>query len=193
MKPLNVAIVGATGLVGLEFISILEERNFPIDKLFPFASDNSLGLTVTYKNREIDVIPLNEKEIEKHPVDLALFSAGAGVALDFARHFAERGAIVVDNSSAFRMDDDVRDDLVKSFFHSVERIGRLYHRGLFSVVGRKVGQKLSDCSDALFFRSVREVCYTRFCHVDCRAAKIFNRNIFVCNGLYDFRAGKEHV
>ena len=107
MKPLNVAIVGATGLVGLEFISILEERKFPIDKLYPFASDNSLGQTVTYKNKEIDVIPLNEKEIEKHPVDLALFSAGAGVALDYAKHFAERGTIVVDNSSAFRMDDDV--------------------------------------------------------------------------------------
>ena len=107
MKPLNVAIVGATGLVGLEFITILEERNFPIDKLYPFASDNSLGLTVTYKNREIDVIPLNEKEIEKHPVDLALFSAGAGVALDYAKHFVNAGAIVVDNSSAFRMDDDI--------------------------------------------------------------------------------------
>lgn len=107
MNPLDVAIVGATGLVGLEFITILEERNFPIDRLYPFASDNSLGMTVTYKNKEIDIIPLNDKEIEKHPVDLAFFSAGAGVALDFAKKFADSGATVIDNSAAFRMEDDI--------------------------------------------------------------------------------------
>ena len=107
MKPLNVAIVGATGLVGLEFISILEERNFPIDKLYPFASDNSLGMTVTYKKKEIDVIPLTNDEIEKKQVDVAFFSAGAGVALEKAKLFANKGAYVIDNSPAFRMDDEI--------------------------------------------------------------------------------------
>jgi len=107
MKPLNVAIVGATGLVGEEFISILEERNFPINELYPFASENSLGESITYKHKEIDVIVLKEEEVRKRKIDLALFSIGAGLALEWAKLFAECGAVVVDNSSAFRMDPEI--------------------------------------------------------------------------------------
>lgn len=107
MKPLNVAIVGATGLVGQEFITILEERNFPVGRLFPFASENSLGETVEFHKKEIDIIPLTEELAKSTKVDIALFSAGASVALEFGPVFAENGAWVIDNSSAFRMDDKI--------------------------------------------------------------------------------------
>lgn len=107
MEKLNVAIVGATGLVGQEFITILEERNFPVKELFPFASERSIGETVEFHKREIDVIPLAEETIKSRKIDIALFSAGAAVALDMGPVFAENGAWVIDNSSAFRMDDKV--------------------------------------------------------------------------------------
>lgn len=107
MKPLNVAIVGATGLVGQEFITILEERDFPIKELYPFASENSLGETIEFRNKEIDVIPLTEVTARSNKVDIALFSAGSAVALQMGPVFAETGAYVIDNSSAFRMDDNI--------------------------------------------------------------------------------------
>ena len=122
MKPVNVAIVGATGLVGQEFITILEERNFPIGELYPFASENSLGATVEFRRKEIDVIPLTEESVKSKKIDIALFSAGAAVALEMGPVFAETGAWVIDNSSAFRMDDkvplvvpEVNGDVIKEY------------------------------------------------------------------------------
>lgn len=107
MKPMNVAIVGATGLVGQEFITILEERKFPVAELYPFASERSLGETVSFHKKEIDVIPLTEEAVRSRKIDIALFSAGSGVALETGPLFAECGAWVIDNSSAFRMHEDV--------------------------------------------------------------------------------------
>lgn len=107
MKKYNVAIVGATGLVGQEFITILEERKFPINELIPFASERSLGETVKYRNRDVDVIPLTKQILESKQIDIALFSAGSAVSFEFAPLFAGKGIYVVDNSSAFRMDGNV--------------------------------------------------------------------------------------
>jgi len=121
MKKFNVAIVGATGLVGQEFINVLEERKFPVNELIPYASERSIGETVKFRNREIDVIPLTIESIQSKNIDIALFSAGSGTALEFAPVFAEKGIYVIDNSSAFRMDDnvplivpEVNGDLVKA-------------------------------------------------------------------------------
>ncbi len=101
MKGYRVAIVGATGLVGQEFIKILEQRNFPMESIQLLASDRSAGRKLFVNHQEIEVketVPESFKEI-----DIALFSAGAEVSRHFSPIAAQSGAVVVDNSSAFRM------------------------------------------------------------------------------------------
>jgi len=107
MKLFNVAVIGATGIVGQEFISILEQRNFPIENLYPYASEKSLGECVEFKKREVSVIPLTKESIKGKNIDIAFFSAGSVVAKEMASAFTEIGALVIDNSSAFRMDKNV--------------------------------------------------------------------------------------
>ncbi len=101
----NVAVVGATGAVGAEMIEVLEERKFPVDKLLPLASSRSAGGTVSFQGREITVQELTKDSFEG--VDLALFSAGSDVSKEFAPIAAKAGAVVIDNSAAWRMDKDV--------------------------------------------------------------------------------------
>src|SRR6202045_313473 len=100
-----VAIVGATGAVGVELIRCLEERAFPVSELRLFASARSAGKTLTFRGQALAVRELNEHSF--HGVDLALFSAGASTAKRFAPIAVRAGATVVDNSSAFRMDPGV--------------------------------------------------------------------------------------
>lgn len=101
----RVAIVGATGAVGTEMIRVLEKRNFPVDELRLLASSRSVGKTLTYKGQEIPVQELNHKSFEG--IDIALFSAGSDRSKEFAPFAVKAGAVVIDNSSAFRMDVDV--------------------------------------------------------------------------------------
>lgn len=103
----NVAIVGATGMVGRQFIEILKERNFPIENLYLFASKRSAGSRVNYKEKEIVVEELREENICNKKIHFALFSAGGSTSLEYAKVFVKYGAIVIDNSSAFRMNEDV--------------------------------------------------------------------------------------
>ena len=103
----NVAIVGATGNVGRKFLEILEERNFPIKTLYLFASKRSAGSKLKFKENEIVVEETLEKNIKNKKIDFALFSAGGDISLKFSPIFASYGAIVIDNSSAFRMDKNV--------------------------------------------------------------------------------------
>ncbi|ALG49509.1 aspartate-semialdehyde dehydrogenase [Clostridium perfringens] len=103
----NVAIVGATGNVGRKFLEILEERNFPVKKLYLFASKRSAGKTLKFKGEDVLVEELCEANIENKKIDFALFSAGGSVSLEFAPIFAKHGAVVIDNSSAWRMDKEV--------------------------------------------------------------------------------------
>ncbi|MDB6129103.1 MAG: aspartate-semialdehyde dehydrogenase [Verrucomicrobiales bacterium] len=101
----HVAIVGATGAVGVEMIRTLEKRNFPVGKLTLLASARSVGKKLKYKSEEIAI-----KELTKDAfagVDIALFSAGGSISKEFAPIAAKAGCVVVDNSSAFRMDDNV--------------------------------------------------------------------------------------
>ena len=105
MPGYNVAIVGATGLVGQEFIKILKQRSFPIDYLELLASDRSAGRKISVSEQELTV---KETTIESFKgFDIALFSAGAGVSRHFAPIAADAGAVVIDNSSAFRMETKV--------------------------------------------------------------------------------------
>lgn len=101
----NVAVVGATGAVGTEMMRILEERNFPVERLVPLASERSAGKSVKFRGEEIPVKVLDERSFEG--VQIALFSAGGSVSERFAPIAARSGCVVVDNTSAFRMDPDV--------------------------------------------------------------------------------------
>jgi aspartate-semialdehyde dehydrogenase len=105
LKEYNVAIAGATGAVGSVFLSILEERGFPVKNLMPLASAKSAGKKVKFKGEENEVKELTKDSFKN--IDIALFSAGASRSLEFAGSAVESGAVVVDNSSAFRMDPDI--------------------------------------------------------------------------------------
>lgn len=104
-KNLHVAIVGATGAVGIEMMKTLEKRNFPVGKLTLLASAKSAGKRLSFKGEEIIIQELREDSFAG--VDVALFSAGGSISKAFAPHATQAGAVVVDNSSAFRMDADV--------------------------------------------------------------------------------------
>ncbi|GAB3011019.1 aspartate-semialdehyde dehydrogenase [Cyclobacterium sp. 1_MG-2023] len=99
---MKLAVVGATGLVGSEILEVLEEHNFPFDELLLVASERSAGKKIAYKGKEYTVIGLKQAVAEKP--DVAIFSAGGGTSQEWAPQFAEVGTIVIDNSSAWRMD-----------------------------------------------------------------------------------------
>ena len=105
MKELHVAIVGATGLVGQEFIKVLEQRNFPMKSIRLFASDRSAGREIFVHQEKIEVKETNSQSFEN--VDIALFSAGSEISNHFSPIAARAGAVVIDNSAAFRTDPDV--------------------------------------------------------------------------------------
>lgn len=103
---MKVAIVGASGAVGQEFLRILAERNFPMDDLVLFGSERSAGKKYTFKGKEYEVKLLQHNDDFKD-VDIAFTSAGGGTSKDFADTITKYGAVMIDNSSAFRMEDDV--------------------------------------------------------------------------------------
>lgn len=104
-KP-NIAIVGATGVVGSTFLKVLEERDFPFENIYMMASARSAGTTVTFKGKEYVVEELTEHSFDKD-IDVALFSAGGSISQKFAPIAAKNNVTVVDNSSAWRMDKEV--------------------------------------------------------------------------------------
>ncbi len=104
-RRFNVAIVGATGAVGETMLSILAERDFPVARLIPLASSRSAGGQIEFNGQKVDVLDL--ATFDPAGVDIALFSAGGSVSKQYAPKFAAAGAVVIDNSSAFRYDDDV--------------------------------------------------------------------------------------
>ena len=103
---MKVAIVGASGAVGQEFLKVLDERNFPIDELVLFGSTRSAGRKYTFRGKEYEVQLLKHGDDFKG-VDIAFASAGAGTSKEFAEDITKYGAVMIDNSSAFRMCDDV--------------------------------------------------------------------------------------
>ena len=106
MKKVNLAIVGATGMVGRTFLKVLEKRNFSIDNIYLFASKKSAGKSINFLGRDIIVEELKEDSFKRN-IDIALFSAGAEISKKYAPIAKENGVIVVDNSSAWRMDKDI--------------------------------------------------------------------------------------
>ncbi len=102
---MKVAVVGATGLVGTMMLKVLEERNFPLTELLPVASSKSVGSEITFNGKKIKVISMDDAIAAKPHI--ALFSAGGGTSLAEAPRFAEVGTVVIDNSSAWRMDPNI--------------------------------------------------------------------------------------
>lgn len=104
-EGINVAVVGATGAVGEAMLNVLSERKFPVAKLYPLASARSVGKTVFFQKREIDV--LDVAEFDFSTVSIALFSAGSDVSKKYAPIAAEAGCVVIDNTSCFRYDAEI--------------------------------------------------------------------------------------
>lgn len=103
---MKIAIVGISGAVGQELLSILTKRDFPVDSLKLFGSSRSAGKTYTFKGEEIEVLELQHNDDFKN-IDIAFVSAGGSISIEYADTITKYGAVMIDNSSAFRMDDDV--------------------------------------------------------------------------------------
>jgi len=125
-KTYTVAVVGATGAVGTTMLRVLQERKFPVKRLAPLASERSQGKSVRFRNKSWKVEVLSPEAFEG--VDIALFSAGAARSLEFAPQAVKRGAVVIDNSSAFRMSPDVPLVVPEVNPHAAAR-----HRGILAV------------------------------------------------------------
>ena len=120
---MKIAVVGATGMVGRTMIKVLEERNFPVSQLIPAASERSVGKEVTFKGKPVMVVSVADAIREK-PV-FAIFSAGASTSREWAPLFAENGIIVIDNSSAWRMDSNVPLVVPEINSHSIKKGNRI--------------------------------------------------------------------
>ena len=107
MKKYNLAVVGANGAVGEEVLRILEEIDFPLAKLVPLASSRSAGKTVEFNEEELTIQELTHEVFEQEDIEIAIFSAGGSVSAEFAPSAVQAGAVVIDNTSHFRMDEDV--------------------------------------------------------------------------------------
>ena len=107
MRKFNVAIVGATGAVGEELLRVMEDYDFPVANIVPLASANSAGSKVEYIGKEYTVLELTTTVFEENEVDIAFFSAGGSISEKFAKYAVEAGAVVIDNTSHFRMDPNV--------------------------------------------------------------------------------------
>ncbi len=107
MKQFTVAVAGATGMVGRKMLQVLEERKVPVKELVPFASKRSAGGKIKFGGKEFEIIELTEENVRARKIDFALFSAGAAVSKQFAPVFAECGAVVIDNSSQWRMEPNI--------------------------------------------------------------------------------------
>ncbi len=107
LKKQRIAIVGATGAVGEELLNVLEEFDFPVESVLPLASARSVGTELEFKTKTYKVKELDETVFKKNPVDIAFFSAGGSVSKKYVKFATQTGAVVIDNTSCFRMQEDV--------------------------------------------------------------------------------------
>ncbi len=107
MRKYNIAVVGATGMVGNKFLQVLEERNLPVENYYLFASKKSAGKTIKFFGKDYVIEELTVDNVISKKIDIALFSAGGDVSKEYAPIFAKNGILVIDNSSAWRRDENV--------------------------------------------------------------------------------------
>lgn len=154
---MNIAIIGATGLVGRTFLQIIEERGILFDQLYLYASKRSAGTEITFKGINYKVLELKTDQINDKQIDFALFSAGGSVSTQYAQDFVDIGAVVIDNSSAFRMDPNV--PLVVP---EVNPDDMFLHHGIISNPNCSTIQSVLPLSIIDFYYHVKRVDYTTY-------------------------------
>jgi aspartate-semialdehyde dehydrogenase len=176
----TVAVVGATGAVGAEMIEVLEERKFPVGTLVPLASSRSAGGTVTFRGAQVTVRVLTKDAFEG--VDLALFSAGSDVSREFAPIAATAGAVVIDNSAAWRMEKDVPLVVPEVNPHDVER-----HRGIIANPNCSTIQMVVALKPLHDRAKIRRVVVTTFQSVSGTGKEAMDELFEECKDLLSFR------
>ena len=176
----RVAVVGATGAVGTEMIDILEERAFPVDLLLPLASSRSVGGTVTFRGEDFSVQLLTKDSF--HGVDIALFSAGADVSREYAPIAAQQGAVVIDNSSAWRMEPDV--PLVVP---EVNRNDLLRHKGIIANPNCSTIQMVVALKPLHDHARVKRIVVTTFQSVSGTGKEAMDELMEECKDLLSFK------
>jgi len=182
----SIAVVGATGAVGKEMLAILEERNFPASSLHLFSSSRSAGSEVNFKKSTLKVLSLNEKSFSG--IDIALFSAGANVSHEFAPFAVKSGAVVVDNSSAFRMDPEVPLVVPEVNPHDLER-----HLGIIANPNCSTIQMVCALKPLHDIAHIRRVVVTTFQSVSGTGADAMTELLEQCQQLLAFQEVKPTV
>jgi aspartate-semialdehyde dehydrogenase len=182
----RVAVVGATGAVGAEMIEILEERKFPVEALFPLASARSAGGTVLFQGQDVIVEELTNESFKG--IDIALFSAGADVSRQYAPIAAKAGAVVIDNSSAWRMDKDVPLVVPEVNPHDVEHHQNIIANPNCSTIQMVVA--LKPLHDRV---RIKRIIVTTFQAVSGTGKDAMDELMDECRDLLSFRAAEPKV
>lgn len=182
----KVAIVGATGAVGAEMIEVLEERKFPVDVLVPLASARSAGGTVSFAGQDVTIEELTKDSFEG--VDVALFSAGADISREYAPVAAKAGAVVIDNSAAWRMDKDVPLVVPEVNAHDLERHQRIIANPNCSTIQMVVA--LKPLHDQV---RIKRIVVTTFQAVSGTGKEAMDELMDECRDLLSFRPAEPKV
>jgi aspartate-semialdehyde dehydrogenase len=182
----RVAVVGATGAVGAEMIEILDERKFPVEALFPLASARSAGGTVLFQGQDVIVEELTNESFKG--IDIALFSAGADVSREYAPIAAKAGAVVIDNSSAWRMDKDVPLVVPEVNPHDVEHHQNIIANPNCSTIQMVVA--LKPLHDRV---RIKRIIVTTFQAVSGTGKDAMDELMDECRDLLSFRAAEPKV
>src|SRR5881296_267600 len=182
----RVAVVGATGAVGAEMIEVLEERKFPVEMLRPLASSRSAGGAVSFQGSDLTVEQLTKESFDK--IDLALFSAGSDVSKEFAPIAVKAGAIVVDNSSAWRMEKDVPLVVPEVNAHDLA-----WHRGLIANPNCSTIQMVVALKPLHDAARIRRIVVTTFQSVSGTGKEAMDELMDECKDLLMFKEPQPKV
>ena len=182
----TVAVVGATGAVGTEMIDVLEERAFPVGTLLPLASSRSVGGTVTFRGDTIPVQVLTKDSFVG--VDIALFSAGADISLEFAPIAARAGAVVIDNSAAWRMEPDVPLVVPEVNAHDIAN-----HKGIIANPNCSTIQMVVVLKPLHDRAKIRRIVVTTFQAVSGTGKEAMDELLTECQDLLNFKEATPKV
>ena len=181
-----VAVVGATGAVGTEMIEVLEERKFPVARLVPLASTRSAGGTVTFEGNEVTVEVLTKDSFAG--VDIALFSAGADLSREFAPIAVKAGAVVIDNSAAWRMTPDVPLVVPEVNAHDIQR-----HKGIIANPNCSTIQMVVALKPLHDEARIKRIVVTTFQSVSGTGKDAMDELMAECQDLLSFKSASPKV
>lgn len=181
-----VAVVGATGAVGSEMIEVLEEREFPVTRLVPLASTRSAGGTVTFKGNEVPIEVLTKDSFAG--VDIALFSAGADLSREFAPIAVKAGAVVIDNSAAWRMTPEVPLVVPEVNAHDIQR-----HKGIIANPNCSTIQMVVALKPLHDQARIKRIVVTTFQSVSGTGKDAMDELMAECQDLLSFKSASPKV